>query len=494
MGRTLEVKAGTPLKDVLFPYGVEFPCGGRGICRGCRIKCLEGNLPPTPEQESALTQQEIEQGWRLACLCYAENDLVLELEQWEFDVLSDFSSFPFQPREGYGIAIDVGTTTLAAQILDLQTGNVLSLASSLNPQAMVGGDIMSRIQYAITEKQQSHLVSLLRNEVEGLIHELLKNTNIDTAHLNRIALCGNTVMHHLFSNIDLTPLSHYPFQSTHKGLQFFTPNELGWQLHENTEIVFLPCPGGFVGSDILMGILASHMLETPSYMALVDLGTNGEIVIGNQNRIVCASTAAGPAFEGARISMGMRAASGAISHIDCDQDPWRFHIIGQNNAKGICGSGLVDAVAAGLKSGIIQSNGRLNNGQTKWEIYPPVSLIQQDIRELQLAKGAIAAGTRILLEHFNLQSEDLEKMILAGAFGNYINPRSALQIGLLRFPPEKISPQGNTALKGTKQVLFLPEIQEKTFQRILDKIEHISLNDHPGFQDIFIDEMLFPSP
>jgi len=254
---------------------------------------------------------------------------------------------------------------------------------------------------------------------------------------------------------------------------------------------FLPCLGGFVGSDILAGVLATRLHESEALAGLVDLGTNGEIVVGNRERLLCASTAAGPAFEGARISMGMRAATGAISEVSACGGEFECRVLGRVAPRGICGSGLVDAVAVGLDLGRIQSTGRLSQGSS-FCLAPPVLITQGDVRELQLAKGAIAAGLRLLLQQWGARAEDLTRIYLAGAFGNYINRASARRIGLLDFPRETVHPAGNTALLGAKLALFsLPE-HDSAYTELRRRIQHVSLNDHPRFQDVYVEEMVFP--
>ncbi|MCX6903409.1 MAG: ASKHA domain-containing protein [Verrucomicrobia bacterium] len=268
------------------------------------------------------------------------------------------------------------------------------------------------------------------------------------------------------------------------------PADLGWTLPPLTRVSFLPCLGGFVGSDVLAGILATRLHESKQLGALIDLGTNGQIAIGNRERMVCASTAAGPAFEGARISVGMRAATGAISEVTVNDGQFHCHVLGNAVPRGICGSGLVDAIAGGLDLGLIRPTGRLAQGDSL-AVAPPISLTQNDIRELQLAKGAIAAGVRLLVSTWGAQMEDITKVYLAGAFGNYINRSSARRIGLLDFPLEKVEAAGNTALLGAKLALFkLPETGG-AYPHLLERTQHICLHEHPQFQDIYVDEMQF---
>jgi len=493
LGEVFEVPRGTPLQDILFAHGVEFPCGGHARCKGCRIKVLTGNLPETDRQKEALTGEELAQGWRLACQCKADENLTLEIMQWESTVLADHSTFEFTPREGLGIAVDLGTTTIVAQLVHLASAHVLAVKSALNPQAKFGSDIMSRVNFAVHGAGREKLEKIIRNQIGNLIVQLMDSTPITDPGVKKVVIAGNTVMHHIFSGIDLKPLSHYPFEPEKIGRQTFTADELGWKKIGSTPVHFLPCLGSFVGSDILAGILATNIHQSKTLACFIDLGTNAEIVIGNRDRILCASAAAGPAFEAAKISMGMRASTGAISAATVEDGQLSCHVLGYESPRGICGSGLVDAVAAGLDLGIIENSGRLANSKDKFMLLDPVHLTQNDIRELQLAKGAIAAGLKILLKQWPAGPGDIKNLYLAGAFGNYINRESACRIGLLNLPIDKIQPAGNTALMGAKLALFLTDDQNYNFAPVTQKIEHVSLAADPNFQDIFVNEMIFPT-
>ncbi|MBI2924825.1 MAG: DUF4445 domain-containing protein [Verrucomicrobia bacterium] len=499
--RTLTLERGTPLQDVLFAQGVEFPCGGRGRCKGCRVKVLEGALPVSAEDQRLLSAEQITEGWRLACRARAECDLKIELAQWEAAILADDTVFEFTPRDGLGVAVDLGTTTVVAQLLDLRSGHVLAVRMGLNAQARHGADIMSRVDFSAHGGGQATLQNLIREQIGGLLEELLAAAQ-SGVEVKNVVLVGNTVMHHLFSGVSVEPLSHSPFEPVEDGLKVFGVEEVGWRFAERgesdrrlsataTKVKFLPGLGSFVGSDILAGVLATKLHESDELVGLVDLGTNGEIVIGNRERMLCASTAAGPAFEGARISMGMRAATGAISEVHLEDGQLRCHVLGNGPARGICGSGLVDAIAAGLELGWIQSSGKLTSGKPI-ELVSPVVVTQADVRELQLAKGAIAAGIRILTQQWGARVEDISRLYLAGAFGNYISRASARRIGLLHFPPEKIVPAGNTALLGAKLALFSLQEHDGAYAELRRRIHHVSLNEDPQFHDIYVEEMGFP--
>jgi uncharacterized 2Fe-2S/4Fe-4S cluster protein (DUF4445 family) len=482
-----ELSRGGSLVPSLAAHGVEFPCGGIGECSGCQVRVLSGSLPVTEADAETLTPDQLAQGWRLACQARADQPLVLECGQWQMQILTDDKSgdqiptagdFPricapsipaVSSREWVGdqsasssrrlaIAIDLGTTTIAAQLIDA-AGNVLGVETALNPQAAFGSDVMSRVR-AVLEGED--LTIPIRRELGQLISRLARD---HASQINEILLVGNTVMHHLLCGLDVEPLSHVPFQSPHLAEQRFTARDLGWDLNSDCVIRFARCIGGFVGSDILAGIVAAGIAQSSDLTALVDLGTNGEIAIGNRHGIVCASTAAGPAFEAGAIRMGMRAVTGAIAYVSLtevaptedaltdvalDVSTLRRTVIGDVAPRGICGSGLVDAVAAGLRSGAILANGRVADGSKIFPIAPPVVLYQSDIRELQLAKGAIAAGFRLLLKRFGVQAQSLRAIHLAGAFGNYVQIESALRIGLLEAPHALIHAAGNTALRGAK--------------------------------------------
>ncbi len=517
----LELPRGGSLVTGLAAHGFEFPCGGAGECGGCQVRVLAGWLPVTEADEDTFSVDQLAQGWRLACQSRAGEPLVLECGQWHMEILADNksghsiatvggnsgstdNSLPCpalsesaranSERVGdrsasspnsLAIAIDLGTTTIAAQLIDT-AGNVLGVGTMLNPQSVFGSDVMSRIRAAI---EGQDLTTPIRAALGQLVARAASGRASQVAE---VLLVGNTVMHHLFCSLSVEPLAHVPFQSPHLAEQRFTPSELGWNLPSGCVVRFARCIGGFVGSDILAGIVAAGIGNGSDLTALVDLGTNGEIAIGNRQGIVCASTAAGPAFEAGAIRMGMRAVTGAIAHVSFAQAAFaegalRLNVIGDVAPRGICGSGLVAAAAAGLRSGAILANGRIAGDSRIFPIAPPVVLYQSDIRELQLAKGAIAAGFRRLLKRLGADVASLHAIHLAGAFGNYVQIESALRIGLLEAPHAIIHAAGNTALRGAKMLLLAEE-------PALPPIEHVSLAEDPAFQDEFATCMSFPEP
>ncbi len=494
----LELPRGGSLVSGLAAHGFEFPCGGTGECSGCQVRVLSGSLPVTEADADSFSVDQLAQGWRLACQARADEPLVLECLQWHMEILAaDKAGCPIlsesatedsdrvgalsRKERSLAIAIDLGTTTIAAQLIDAASGDVLGVETALNPQSAFGSDVMSRIRTAL---EGQDLTTPIRTALGQLVARLARGR---ASQVTEVLLVGNTVMHHLFCGLDVESLAHVPFQSPHLAEQRFIPRDLGWDLPSDCVIRFARCIGGFVGSDILAGIVASGIALGDDLTALVDLGTNGEIAIGNRHGIVCASTAAGPAFEAGAIRMGMRAVTGAIAYVALTDGALRPIIIGDVAPRGICGSGLVDAVAAGLRSAAILANGRIADGSKIFPIAPPVVLYQTDIRDLQLAKGAIAAGFRLLIKRLDADVSSLHAIHLAGAFGNYVQIESALRIGLLEAPHALIHAAGNTALRGAKMLLLADEPP-------LPPIEHVSLAADPAFQDEFASCMTFPEP
>ena len=481
---------GTSLREVLFAHGVEFPCGGMGDCLACRVKLLEGNIPLDNVQQRNLTQPLLDGGWRLACCSTAEEDIVLELAQWEGRILIDDSRFDFTPRSGLGVAVDLGTTTIAAQLLDFQTANVLAVETAFNAQAKYGSDVMSRINLAVAQGKATEIRHAIRRQIGEMIVALLRSAGTSGDAILEVAIVGNTAMHHLFCGLDPEPLSRYPFTPTDPAEKRFVADDLGWSAIPSASVRFVECVGGFVGSDLLAGARACRLHESDELVGLIDLGTNGEIIIGNRNRLVCCSTAAGPAFEASNISMGMRAVSGAITQVRAESGVFVCRVAGGGEPRGICGSGIVDAVAAALDLGAITPTGKIVGTESQLTLSAPVAISQRDIRQVQLAKAAVAAGVRILLDTLGASVQDLKKVYLAGAFGNYVNRLSANRIGLLPVSPNLVHPAGNTALLGAKMFLFDTEIPDES--PLVHHIQHIPLSAHPRFREVFVEEMEFP--
>lgn len=486
LGKELSVSRGSSLIDVLHEFGVEFPCGGKGICGKCKVRLHQGEIPVNPEHRRKLDELGLDPQWRLACLSRAESDLILEVGQYEAMIQADNTLFSFEPRSGYGVAVDLGTTTLVAQLVDLSNARVLAVETAMNPQRRWGSDLISRLESALAGSR-SELSRLIREEIGSMLLKLLHGQGIA---LERIVLVGNTVMQHFFCGTDIKPLAFFPFESPHLGVTHFSTEELQWDF-DCRQISFYPSIGSFVGSDILAGIHATGMWHQEEYSILVDLGTNGEIVVGNREHLLCASTAAGPAFEGAKISMGMLATTGAIASVTDSEEGIRCSVIGNVPATGICGSGLIDAVAVLHEKGKLGDFGEIISGDASLALTGKVSLTAKDIQEFQLAKAAIASGLEILMRKLNVRAADISNIYIAGAFGNYINLEKMLHTGMMDFPLDRFRKLGNSALIGAKMFLFS---EMRVAHEILALTDHVNLESEADFQDIFVNKLSLTPP
>ena len=484
LGKELQVNDQTPLIDVLHEFGIEFPCGGKGTCGKCKVRLLNGAIKITGIHQRKMEQLDLSSDWRLACFSRCTDNITLEIEQFNHLILADESEFDFFPQEGFGIAVDLGTTTIVTQLVDLSSAKVLAVETMLNPQVKFGADLISRIQSCL-DGNSAEITQMIRSAIGTMIELMLKKCEIE---IQKVIIVGNTVMQLIFSSCDISPISQYPFHTYNLGMKSFDPVELGWKFHVKEKVQFYPSIGSFVGSDILAGIAATGLHKKDNYTALIDLGTNGEIVIGNKYQIVCASTAAGPAFEGANISMGMRAVTGAISSLNLIEGVIKASVIGNTSPKGICGSALIDAIAIFRKMDIIGIFGEINSGEQSISLAGKVNITQKDINEFQLAKAAISAGLEILANKLSIQISDIEEVYIAGGFGNYINIENVVTTGIIELPEEKIHKMGNTALIGAKMFLFS---EQGISVEILSKTEHISLESNPNFQDIYVEKLLF---
>lgn len=483
LGKEMEVNDQTPLMDILHEFGVEFPCGGQGTCGKCKVRLLQGDIKNTQQHQQKRDKLGLASDWHLACMCQCTSDITLEIDQFSHIILADESEFDFIPQKGFGVAIDLGTTTIVTQLIDLENAGVLAVETMLNPQVKFGSDLIARIQ-ACLDGHAAEMTSLIRSAIGSMISQMLHNNPVT---LDKVVLVGNTAMQLIFSGCDVTPLSCYPFHTSDLGMKNFQANELDWNFPVTNGIQFYPSIGSFVGSDILAGIAATGLHTKTGYTALIDLGTNGEIVIGNRDRIVCASTAAGPAFEGANISMGMRAVTGAISSFYLENEKISAHVIGNTAPKGICGSALIDAVAILRKLDLIGMFGEIISGDDRIHLTGKICLTQKDLNEFLLAKAAIAAGLTILAKSLSISLDDVQEVNIAGGFGNYINVDHVVETGMIELPQDKIHKMGNTALLGAKMFLFA---DSQITDEILQKITPVNLEGNPSFQDIYVDKMM----
>lgn len=416
----------------------------------------------------------------------------------------------------FGVAFDIGTTTIMGSLHDLNSGKTLAVEAVTNPQNVYGADVISRIAYAAEgtgglAKLQAKVVEALNRIIDSLARE----AGVDPQEIFEATAVGNTAMSHLFLGIDPTYLAPAPFIPAYRRPVDLVAAEIGLAINPGGRIVVLPNISGYVGSDTVGVILATGLEQRRDCCAVIDIGTNGEIALIAGGRILTCSTAAGPAFEGAHIKQGMRAADGAIEAVRVTDGDVSLEVIGGTAPRGICGSGLIDAAAALLKAAVIEPSGRLVDPETKGKQLPPtlrsrlrrgkggfdfvlakegdreVSLTQADLRELQLAKGAIYAGLQVLLQEAGLTDADLDEVLLAGAFGSYIRRESAQEIGLLpSLPPDKITPVGNAAGRGAQAALITKTERARAFA-LPDLVEHVELSTRTDFQEAFIEALSF---
>lgn len=484
LGKIIEVNYGTPLIDILHEYGIEFPCGGTGRCGKCKVKLLEGNIQKDKFHAAQLKKMNLSDEWRLACLSICTGNLTLEIEQFNHFILADESEYAFNPLNGFGVAVDLGTTTLVTQLVNLKTAKVMAVETRLNPQVKFGADLISRILHAM-QGDADIMKKLIREAIGEMIGSMLLKCNVP---IEKVSIVGNSVMQLIFSGNDVTPLASFPFETSDLDAKMFSSKELGWTFDVNESVVFFPSIGSFVGSDILAGVCATGIHQNHEFTALIDLGTNGEIVVGNKNGMYCASTAAGPAFEGANISMGMRATTGAISSLSWSSDH-KFipDVIGKTTPKGICGSALIDAIALLRDNEVIDMFGLIQSGDKKTNICGEVFLTQEDLNKFILAKSAIASGLHILADKCGIKVTDINEVYIAGGFGSYINVENVSKTGLITLESNKIRKIGNSALIGAKMFLF-SNIEKAVF--LSEKIKHVNLEKDANFQNIYVDNML----
>jgi uncharacterized 2Fe-2S/4Fe-4S cluster protein (DUF4445 family) len=429
---------------------------------------------------------------------------------------------PGSLRGRYGMIFDIGTTTLVGKLIDMTNGHEVGVISRLNSQSRYGSNVINRIQF-VREKKQGlkRMRELLIADLNGIIRGLLEAGDLVPEDIFIAVAAGNTTMQHFLLGLDPSGIAEAPFTPViTEGVTFRTAR-LGLNLHPDAMIYVMPCRSGYIGGDLISFILCSGAAQETDRMILgLDFGTNGEIFLGNRHRMLTCSAAAGPALEGARISRGMMARAGAIESVRVNANALQYNVIGNIKAKGLCGSGLVDLVAVLLHYGVVDTQGLLSPQQINEEgdlfrsrVLPvknmpvfdflvagryqsfnrrPVLLTQMDVRELQLAKAAVAAGVQVLMERMGIAVENIDTIYLAGALGNYVNPYSAMRIGLIpSTPPEKIVSLGNAASAGARLAL-LSKSHWREAADIARRIEHIELSMQPDFETNFIEAMDFP--
>ena len=600
--RELALAPGTTILRAAHAAGLDVTatCGGRGRCTSCRVKFVAGAVPPpTIGDELQLGDEQVREGYRLACQCTPTEAVTVQLapplEEAAFQILgagigvagrvaiaagvdkqlvkvalpreehhqtSDveqlaaavgvtpdavgpgvLATLPAALREDpagvtvttfagrilavergdttamrFGLAIDVGTTTVVTTLLELTSGEQLASVSSLNPQSVFGGDLMSRIAFAQFDagnlrKLQTRIIGLLNQHVA----EVCRASGVLPKWVYKVVVVGNTCMHHVLLGIDPSWVGLAPYAPVMRHALTLAAKDLFLKVAPEARVCLLPIVAGFVGADAVAVALATHIDEGDALRIAVDIGTNGEVLLGSAARLIACSAPAGPAFEGGQIRHGMRGALGAIDRVTVDDDV-RVHTIGEGDALGICGSGLLDLVAGLLDAGVIDWTGLIQ--VERRDALPPglrdrvlargeerqvvvlrtgeagaareIVLTQDDVRQLQLAKGAIASGIAMLQHVAGVPAERIAELMLAGGFGNYLSIASAVRIGLIPALGEgRVRYVGNAAALGA-QLCLLSEAERARADALARRIEHVSLAAHPDFEQIFVDCMNFP--
>jgi uncharacterized 2Fe-2S/4Fe-4S cluster protein (DUF4445 family) len=447
---------------------------------------------------------------RFAVTCVIVDDLLVDVEPGD------------TTARRHAIAFDVGTTTVVATLLDLATGTPKAVRSRLNRQQPFGADVISRISATMLDAAAlERLRSLVSETLQELAEEVCAQAEVEPAEIYEVALAGNVTMTQLALGIDPEPVGVAPFITAAKSYPDMPAAELGLRLHPRARATIFPSLGAYVGGDIVAGLLATGMARDRRLRLFVDVGTNCEIALGSSDRLLCTAAPAGPAFEAAQIRCGMRAADGAIETVAIRDGGLELGVIGDAEPAGICGSGLVDAVAELHRAGLLDSSGRFVPDERTAELGSElgrrlvalpsgervfvlawqgdegdagrsVYLSQRDVRELQFAKAAIATGWRLLLEELGAGEADVQQVLLAGSFGSFLSPASAIRIGLVpSLPLTRIISAGNVAGEGAKMALLsLSERHEAL--AMLDEIEYVELSDRADFNDRFVAELAFP--
>ncbi|MDD6160470.1 MAG: ASKHA domain-containing protein [Oscillospiraceae bacterium] len=498
---TLSADPGQSLLDLVRAregLPIHAPCGGQGTCGKCTVYLVDGR-GETPV---------------LACRTPARDGMVVRLPDAaplcvESAASTDAPVVPDGGQEGFGVACDIGTTTVVCHLMDLATGRCLATVGEGNAQRSYGGDVIARIK-ASMEGRRSALTCAIVDQLSRMIGALCRHAGIETAEVRKMAVAANTTMLHLFAALPPDGMGAAPFTPVSLFGDEWDAKALG--LPFEGSVYLLPAVSGYVGGDITADLLAAGLAHEDRPVLLIDVGTNGEMALGCGDYFVCCSTAAGPAFEGAQICCGMAAAAGAVSQVEYRDGEVRCSVIGGGEAVGLCGSGLIDAMAVMLRLGAVDETGRMLDIEEDedeipeealpylflWQDSPAFRLsekvwvTQADVRKLQLGKGAIAAGVRVLMDAYGVGFEGVSALLLAGGFGNYIRPESAARIGLI--PAELLSvtrPVGNTAAKGAQMALLSSAAREE-LARLQKNMDYRELSGLPAFNEAYMEAMMFP--
>lgn len=490
-------------------------CNGKGTCGKCKIKILKGSLNPiTSLEKSLLSDDEINSGIRLACLSFPKSDLKIKTvsENLDFKIL-DFGEIPdFEMKfeKGFGLCLDIGTTSLAMYLVDLLNGKIIDKKSSINSQVKYGLDVMTRISFEYEDENGKNLLQYeIIKSINNLIDELVNKNEIERSQIKKLVTSANTTMLHMLVGEDVKSLGKFPYKAKFLNSLNLDSKDLGINL--SAKIQTLPNISAFVASDVVAGIFLTD-LKNQKNTLFIDIGTNGEIVLKTKDKLYATSTAAGPALEGMNISCGMRAESGAIDSVKIQDENINFSTIDNKNPRGICGSGLLSLVSQIIEKDFVNKRGRILDPKkldkedyrrkfikedskrkriiildSKENIY----ISQKDIRQVQLAKGAILSGFLILLEKENMKIEDLNSVIIAGGFGSHLKKEDLTGVGILpEIVEDKIRYVGNSSLIGAYMALMNEDII-KEMEELAQNITYLDLATSKNYERKFAKAMQF---
>lgn len=497
-GEVYKTLKNEPLSEFLarIGIGINAACGGNGRCGKCRVRVINGNAAISSDDSEVFTPAEIGEGWRLSCRMYPTSNLTIECGDYteeSFEVLTGSSVAENNGEVGV-MAIDIGTTTIAAQLTDKNGG--CEYFTAVNRQRRYGADVISRIQ-AATGGKETELRECIREDLCRVVSGLCDKCGFLPTELKRVVISCNTVMGHILMGYDCSGLGRYPFEPVNINHITGTCREI-IGIQTDTPLEILPGISAYIGGDIVSGLYACGFCEEQQVCLFVDLGTNGEMAVGNKEKILTASVAAGPAFEGGCISCGMGSIDGAVCSVKLANGKTEIKTIGNKPPVGICGTGAVELVSEMLRENVIDNTGLLNEDLLE-EGFPvaqtafgdEVVFTQQDIRELQLAKAAIRAGIETLLVRYGISADEIARVYIAGGFGYRLNPEKAIAIGML---PEEFTDKavavGNTSLAGGAKYLNSGNGSEQ-MEKIRRAAEEINLSNDEVFKESYMQSMMF---
>ena len=518
---SFEVFTGSNLRATLRQEGVyvDGTCSDNGTCGRCIVRINGGDAgEPSSQETGLLGERAADQEHRLACCITVSGDLGISIDReqlLEVDTTGRWKEVWGSPlwrpdlispdHSGFGVAVDLGTTSIVAGLFDMSVTRPLDIKAAANPHLPWGEDIISRLDSAAGDQDVvTKMKELIWETVGDQIRSLCMRNGVSAGRITRVVVVANSAVHHLALGLPTSSLLTPPYSPSEKSRLTLSASELpiSIKLARDAVINFPPLVGGYAGSDVMVSLLAARE-EGVKSGALIDVGTNTEIAVWEGDKILVATAPSGPAFEGGHIRSGMRAEEGAVWRVAIKDGELKFDTIGEGPARGICGTGIVDAIASMVRCGIVDSTGlivegshpQVKDGEFVISREPDVSLEGEDVATVQKAKAAIAATFQLLLKKMDLEYGDLERVYLAGAFGSRLDVANAVRIGLLPDLSTELSPDryvlaGNTALLGASMILLSDKAQEDT-ERISMKVKHLSVADDSDFEEMFIDMLYF---